>query len=510
MLNWFSLCYLILSLKSKLLKIMKKLFSILLILSISLAGLSQNNSYKIKMKINGMKDSTCYIINYLGQNRFYKDTAQFNNDGVIIFKGEEQHPGGMYTLFTGTKILFDFIINNEELIDLETDTIDFIGNMKIKSSNENKVFFDRQKFITKKREDSQALREKLNAKETSDIEKEELNKEFTIMGQAVSAYDSNIIKTNPTLFMSVFLKLMKEPETPDYNEIENDSIKKLMKYEYYKNHFFDDVDFSDSRINYTPFYHQKLNKYFKNVIYPMPDSIINGVDYILNKAKANDDIFQYSVQTLFNKYIKSKIMGMDAVYAHIGEKYYTYDLAFWSDSAQIEKIQEQSRKLAPLLLGKQAINLSLLDTGNNWVNMYKDVKAEYTVLVFWEASCGHCKKELPKLARYIDSVKTTVDIKVYSVSKNHDDEWKKFIRDNNLDFVNVAVPKEVYSDQQKATEYIRNGFTDLKSLNYNTTYDIFTTPQIYLLDKDKKIIGKKLETGLLKKIIKKEEAIKKR
>jgi peroxiredoxin len=142
--------------------------------------------------------------------------------------------------------------------------------------------------------------------------------------------------------------------------------------------------------------------------------------------------------------------------------------------------------------------------------MYKDVQAEYTVLVFWEASCGHCKKELPKLAHYIDSVKTTIDIKVYSVSKNHDDEWKKFIRDNNLDFVNVAVPKEVYSDQQKATEYIRNGFTDLKSLNYNTTYDIFTTPQIYLLDKNKKIIGKKLETGLLKTIIKKEEAIKKR
>ena len=87
---------------------------------------------------------------------------------------------------------------------------------------------------------------------------------------------------------------------------------------------------------------------------------------------------------------------------------------------------------------------------------------------------------------------------------------KKFIRDNNLDFINVAVPREVYKDQQKATELIMKGLTDLKSLNYSTTYDIFSTPQVYLLDKSKKIIGKKLDTDLLKLVITKEEARKNR
>ena len=45
--------------------------------------------------------------------------------------------------------------------------------------------------------------------------------------------------------------------------------------------------------------------------------------------------------------------------------------------------------------------------------------------------------------------------------------------------------------------------TDLKSLNFSSTYDIYTTPQIYLLDKTKKIIAKKLDTDLLKKVINK-------
>lgn len=194
-------------------------------------------------------------------------------------------------------------------------------------------------------------------------------------------------------------------------------------------------------------------------------------------------------------------MGMDAVFAHIALNFYTHDLAFWVDSAQVEKVQDRARKLEPLLIGKQAINLSLIDTsGKKWINMYRDLKTDYTVLVFWDPNCGHCKKELPKLARYIDSLETK-SISVYSVSSKSDAEWKKFIIDNNLNFNNVAVPQAVYEDQQKATEYILKGVTDLKSLNYNTTYDIFTTPQIYLLDKDKKIIGKKLDTGLLKNVL---------
>jgi peroxiredoxin len=199
-------------------------------------------------------------------------------------------------------------------------------------------------------------------------------------------------------------------------------------------------------------------------------------------------------------------MGMDGVFAHIGLNYYTHELAFWSDSTQIEKIQDKSRKLSPLLMGKKAINLSLLDTsGNKWESLH-NVKAKYTVLVFWDPDCGHCVKELPKLSHAIDSLKKTIDIKVFSVSSNHNEEWKTFIKKNNIDFINVAVPIEAYSDQNKATQFIIDGHTDLKSLNYNKTYDIFSTPQIYLLDNEKMIVGKKLDSELLKQVLNKEEA----
>ena len=124
-----------------------------------------------------------------------------------------------------------------------------------------------------------------------------------------------------------------------------------------------------------------------------------------------------------------------------------------------------------------------------------------TILVFWDPECGHCKKELPKLAEYYKKIKDKNSVSVYAVSSDHNDAWKKFIRDNKLDFMNVAVPQEVYKDQMKVNEYVLGGHTDVKSLNYASTYDIFTTPQIYLLDKDKIIVGKKLDVELLEQVM---------
>ncbi len=489
---------------------MKKILSILLILCFSLPGFSQNKGYKIKIEIKGMQDSACYLINYFGNQRYYKDTAQFNKDGVVIFSGKKELQGGMYGVFTSGKLLFDIIVTDEPIVDLKTDTSDYVMHMEVKKSDENRVFFDHFKFMTEKQRSSQPLRAKLNDKNTSEKKKKEITDQLANIGVEIKNYRLNIIEKYPKLFVSKIFKTMKEPEVPEFKDIKNDSLQRLLKYEYIKNHFFDEVDFSDSRINYTPFYQQKLEKYFKNIVYPVPDSVIKEVDMVINKAKANDDIFKYTVHHLLSEYEKSKIMGMDAVFAHIGLNYYTHELAFWADSAQIEKVQERARKISPLLLGKPAINLSLLDTGGtDWVSLYK-VDAEYTVLVFWDPECGHCKKELPKLAHVYDSLKILMNIKVYAVSSDYNDKWKKFIRDNKLDFINVAVPKEVYKNQQKATEYIIQGLTDLKSLNYQTTYDIYSTPQIYLLDKGKKILGKKLDAELLKTVLKKEEELKKK
>lgn len=484
---------------------MKKLFPILLLLSLSVSIFAQNNKYSIKLKVEGLKNTDLFLINYYGNQRYYKDTAKVNDKGIAHFTGTKTIEHGIYGVFHNGRILFEILVN-EPIIEIETDTLNPVKNMVVKKSEENKLFLEHLLHVNKIQENASKLREKHKQETTTSEEKNEIEKQLANIEKEVQDYRLSIIEKHPNTFVAALFKAMKEPETTEFDTIQNDSILQYTRYQYYKNHFFDDLDFSDERLLRSPLYHNKIEKYFTKLAYPNPDSINTDIDWVVKKARANKEIFKYTIHYLINHYEKSKIMGMDAVFAHIALNYYTKEDAFWADEKLIEKVQDKARKLSPVLIGKKAINLILMDTSKaNWIDMYK-LDKEYTILIFWDPECGHCKKELPKIADYYQSIKDK-SVAVYAVSSDHNEAWKKFIRENNMDFYNVAVPKDVYEDKQKATEYVAKGYTDLKSLNYSTTYDVFTTPQIYLLNKDKVIIAKKLDSELLKQVLNKELGI---
>lgn len=478
---------------------MKKLLVIAIISSFCLTALAGNDGYKIKIKFKGLKDSTVYLGNYFGNKQYYKDTAKIDANGMCVFEGKEPLPGGIYSVIYNNMMLFELVVN-EPLIEIETDTLNYVKNMVIKKSEENKLFYKHLLFVGDKQKSLVELQAKLADEKTPEAEKKTIQEQLDKLNLDIKLLREDIMKNNPKSFVTALFNAMKEPEIPEFSEEKNDSIVRFKKYYYMKDHFWEGFDFKDDRLIRTPIYHNKLEKYFNKIVLQHPDSINAEADKIIPKTTFGSEIYKYTVHYITNNYEKSKFMGMDAVFVHMALKYYTHELAFWVDSAQIEKIQERAKIQEPLLIGKKAINLSLLDTAGVWQSMYK-IPTELTILVFWDPECGHCKKELPKLAEYFEKIRKNNSVSVYAVSSDHNDAWKKFIRDNKLDFINVAVPQEVYKDQMKVNEYVLGGYTDVKSLNYSTTYDIFTTPQIYLLDKDKTIVGKKLDTELLQQVL---------
>jgi thiol-disulfide isomerase/thioredoxin len=103
------------------------------------------------------------------------------------------------------------------------------------------------------------------------------------------------------------------------------------------------------------------------------------------------------------------------------------------------------------------------------------VKAKYTVLVFWAEDCGHCQTEIPKLNEGLKEIKGKIDFKVYAVQTKDElfEQWKKFVREKQLnDFINV--------------------FDPIHLNNLKERFDIYSTPVIYILDKDKRIKAKRL------------------
>ncbi len=441
-----------------------------------------NGGYEIKVRIKGLSDTICYLGNHFGDKQYVRDTVRVDHDGWALFKGKDSLAGGIYLVVLPSKTYFEMIVN-EQKFTLETDTVNFIKNMKITGSLENKLFNEHQLFIIDASNKTQVIKTQLESAKDDKHKTDSLRAELSLADKAVKEYRFKIIKDYPKTFMAQIIRAMSEPEIPEAPKDENGNITdSTFQFRYYKAHYFDELDFSDDRLLRTPIFYSKIKTYTQQLTVPLPDSIIVSVDTVIHKARANKEVFKYCVATFANFYETSKIMGYDKIFVHIAEKYYLTDEAFWADSALKAKIHERVDKIKPNILGEKAYNLIMPDTGLVLHNL-KDVKADYTILVFWDPTCSHCKIEIPKLAQYYDSAKAAgISIEVFSIGIESDIElWKNYIKEHKLNWINVS---DLYN-----------------KTNFRNYYDIYSTPVIYLLDAEKRILAKRLDTEKVKDFI---------
>ena len=99
---------------------------------------------------------------------------------------------------------------------------------------------------------------------------------------------------------------------------------------------------------------------------------------------------------------------------------------------------------------------------------------------------------MPKIKNAVDSLKNlNIDIKSFAVATEFDvDEWKKFLEEQKIeDWLNVA---DISFDDEG---------NPLANSDWRDKYDIYSTPVVYLLDKEKRILAKRINHDQLKEII---------
>lgn len=460
----------------------------LALLSFSLAGQAPVRNYSFRFKINNLPDtidSAAYLANYYGGKQYYYDTAAFEKGGILTFSGDSIK-GGIYSIIlSDRKSYFEFVVN-EPRIDMETTVGDFIKTMKVKESVENKPFYEYLVFIEDKSTAAETLSKKLET--AGEGEKEGLQTELGKIDKEVGDYKTKFISEHPDLFVSKVFKASAEPEIPEYTEIEDKDARQKKRYQEFKRLYLKDVDFTDERLLRTPVLANKMTYYITKLTVQSPDSINKEADMLAERARPNKEVYKYVVHTITSKYEDSKVMGMEAVLVHMGQKYYCNGQAWWLNEKKLEEFCDRVDHMAPLLIGNPAVDLILADTAGNWKRLY-DVNARFTVLFFWDPGCGHCKKVLPKLKEFYDIYKTK-GVEVFAVcTELENEEWIKYVKKHNLDWINVSDSPEI---NKNAQELMLKGVTTIESLNFRDTYDIFSTPKSFLLDKNKKIIATKL------------------
>jgi hypothetical protein len=122
---------------------------ILSLLSLFSLQLLAKDGYNITVKISGLAKHKLLMGYYYGDKQYIRDSAITDATGKAVFKGKEALEGGIYLIANEQKnLLFDFVVTEQEFT-LETDTVDYIGNMVVKGSIENTAFFNYSKFTNK-------------------------------------------------------------------------------------------------------------------------------------------------------------------------------------------------------------------------------------------------------------------------------------------------------------------------------------------------------------------------
>lgn len=453
---------------------MRCLVSLLLVFSSLLISTAQEAN--ISVTVDKYPNSPVILGYYYNKQMLVKDTVYTDSNCKAVFQQNQKYPEGVYIVYIPKKSYFDIILGEEQNLTIKCDTsADMVAHAEIYGSKVSSDFINYQRFLAGSQRQYQDLSKQMQSLSDTSAQAK-LRQQMSSINENVRHKLSDALAENSKNFFGVFLKGVQDIEIPEFDipqSAERDSLLRVKRYYYYRTHYFDNMDLTDDRLLRTQFFTTKLDKYFTDIIPQIPDTVASEVIAIIEKTRPSKDMFKYMVSHLYNMVNESKIMGMDAALVQIAEKYYLSGDAYWAEEKFVTDLKETITKIKFTLIGNNAVDLKMVSPNGEWFRL-SEISAPYTILVFWEPSCGHCKKEIPQLKTDVWDKYKSKGLKIFAVyCQTEKKEWTDFIDEHQLDeWINVYDP------------YHRTGF--------RTYYNINSTPQFFVLDKEKNIVAKKI------------------
>ncbi|HMP99322.1 MAG TPA: thioredoxin-like domain-containing protein [Cyclobacteriaceae bacterium] len=449
-------------------------YTLSLLLLIGTSAAMAQTGYKLQFYIEGLKDTTIYLGYYYGESTYVRDTAHIDSKGNFVFDGNKPLPRGVHFLILDRTRLFEFVIGKQQHFSMQTKNDDYVSNMKVQGDPDNQLFFENLRFNMDRNKEAEPYIKTLNNASATEADKAAAREAFTRINEKVLEHQKQLIQKNPELVTAKLINSGRKLDIPDAPVKANGFIDSTFQFRYYRAHFFDHFDLSDDAMIRMPrpMYSEKVNEYLDKLFVQQADTLLKATEWLITKARKNEETYKYMVWLLAQKYWNPEIMGLDEVFVNINDKYFASgQMDFWANANLKKSIQEQADRMRLSMVGKSAPNLILGDA-NKQMRALHDIKKKYTVLYIYDPECGHCKKETPKLVEFLN--KTKHDVGVYTVCT-----------DTSL------VKMKKYIADMKMEKFTNTTFYYSAIGHYSKLYDAPTTPTIYIIDEKKKIIAKK-------------------
>jgi thiol-disulfide isomerase/thioredoxin len=439
------------------------------------------NGYEIKVTLKPFKNQYIYLGHYYGKQLPIIDSVKLNDKSQGVFKGDKKLGGGIYLIgYPDRSHNFEMLVDKNQKFEIIADTSTVANKITFVNSPDNDQFFAYQKTMVLYGKEAEELSKKRAGSSAKDSIA--ITKQLETINNKVKNYRLDVMSKYPNSLLTTLLKAMKEPEVP-----QNDPAAKkdsMFAYHYFKKHYWDGVNFFDDRLVRTPFFENRIDKYFEQLIYPAADSVNKEIDWMMGYASASDEMQKFLLLKFVNRYLNQKYMWEDAIFVHLFEKYFSNKDYPWLNEKGKKLITDRAYSLMANIFGSPASDVDLPDTAGKRITLY-GVQAPYTLLAIWDPTCGHCREMIPKLDTLYQTKWKALGMKMFGLAKETDGnkkDWMNFIHEHKLnDWVHV------YYSKDEETSRLDAGVP-----SYSQLFDVQSFPTLYLLDKDKRIIAKKI------------------
>ena len=430
------------------------------------------------VKVRGAQPGLSNLIGFYAEEHFRADTTRIQADGTIRFQKPEGYPQGFYYVSYAENQYVQILLSEDQTFTIEADVSDIVGTIKVSGSDDIEAFYANQKFEQNYNAEYGALGQQLKAAEGTANEASLKAKQKEMLAGRQAHLDG-LFNKYPN---SLFAPFKRAGQNPAVREDVADD-KKVF---FYRKEFWDNVDFSDKRLLRTPVINNKLKRYFDELTAQNPDSILSSAYNLVDRTIPHPEYNMFFVNWLMRKYEPGKVTLMDAeaIHVRLTQKYITKERAFWADSMEVYALQNRAYEMGQSLVGMPGPNVTAQDL-NGTTHTLLDKTADYIVVYLFTPSCEHCQEQTPKLIDWYN-------------------EWKN----KGADVYAIAID----TDEQELGDYVKKTgmpFTyiyDSTNRSIYAKYYVNVTPELYVLNKERKIIGKNLKVFQIETIIDQDKA----
>jgi thiol-disulfide isomerase/thioredoxin len=441
----------------------KLLFIVFLIIPFFLSA----NNFILKGKVHAWNNQHIYLFSSYGDKFTLIDSVMTSPFGQFSFELKNNLPKGLYRLrFTGKKYIE--VILNHENIDLSTHISDPFKHLTFNESNENKIYLN---YLQKRNYDQyriELLHSVLSRYPLDDPFYSVILQKFTNIQNSLELYINHITNTEVNTYAAKLIELDRRPKL-------DPMLSQEKQKQFAREHFFDNKRFNDTSLLYSNAITNNLlsylslfqnNKMKKDEI---EEVFTKAVDNILSAMRPNKIIYEFVTDYLIGGFEQ---YGFSKVITHIASQIEE------EESCENDNLRHRLKALKKMAPGNKAPEINIGNT-----KLYS-IEKKKTLVIFYASWCPLCKEILPTIHDIYLERKQDMEVLAISIDTSGT-EYNNYLKEFNYSWISECDFK---------------GWETQSVLDYG----VYVTPNLFLLDKKKKIIGRPVDIIELQLLLNKE------